>query len=114
MPACAPGLPRARALPSRCNTTSRASARVRRRPLHPSPVSRRPRLARNPAKWQEPHHRTPMTTLIAGKVDTVATIQKVISEELDVAIGELDPLRPLDELGVDSLGIIEVMFMLEE
>ena len=45
---------------------------------------------------------------------TVATVQKVIAEELDIAITELDPARVLEELGVDSLGIIEVMFTLEE
>lgn len=45
---------------------------------------------------------------------TVATVQKVIAEELDLAIADLDPARPLEELGVDSLGIIEVMFTLED
>jgi acyl carrier protein len=45
---------------------------------------------------------------------TLATIQAIVAEELDIALGELRPDRPLEELGVDSLGIIEVMFRLEE
>jgi acyl carrier protein len=45
---------------------------------------------------------------------TLATIQKLIAEELDLAVGDLDPARPLEELGIDSLSVIEVMFKLEE
>ena len=46
--------------------------------------------------------------------NTLATVQAIVAEELDIAITELLPDRPLEELGVDSLGIIEVMFKLEE
>ena len=46
--------------------------------------------------------------------NTWATVQAIVAEELDIAITELLPDRPLEELGVDSLGIIEVMFKLEE
>ena len=46
--------------------------------------------------------------------NTLATVQAIVAEELDIAITELLPDRPLEELGVDSLGIIEVMFNLEE
>ena len=45
---------------------------------------------------------------------TLATVQAIVAEELDIALAELRPDRPLEELGVDSLGIIEVMFKLEE
>ena len=44
----------------------------------------------------------------------LATVQEIVAEELDIVIAELRPDRPLEELGVDSLGIIEVMFKLEE
>lgn len=54
-----------------------------------------------------------MNALVPAE-STVAAVQKVISEELEIAISDLDPARPLDELGVDSLAIIEVMFTLEE
>jgi acyl carrier protein len=46
--------------------------------------------------------------------NTLATVQAIVAEELDIAIADLRPDRPLEELGVDSLGIIEVMFKLEE
>jgi acyl carrier protein len=45
---------------------------------------------------------------------TLATVQKLIAEELDLPVGDLDPARPLEELGIDSLSVIEVMFKLEE
>jgi acyl carrier protein len=45
---------------------------------------------------------------------TLATVQKLIAEELDLAVDDLDPARPLEELGIDSLSVIEVMFKLEE
>ncbi len=47
-------------------------------------------------------------------INTLATVQTIVAEELDIAIADLRPDRPLEELGVDSLGIIEVMFKLEE
>jgi len=46
--------------------------------------------------------------------NTLATVQEIVAEELDIVVAELRPDRPLEELGVDSLGIIEVMFKLEE
>ncbi|MSQ73292.1 MAG: acyl carrier protein [Betaproteobacteria bacterium] len=48
------------------------------------------------------------------QVDTLAIIQKVMAEDLGIAIGDLDPARPLEELGVDSLATIELMFTLED
>ncbi len=46
--------------------------------------------------------------------NTLAAVQAIVAEELDIAPAELQADRPLEELGVDSLGIIEVMFKLEE
>jgi acyl carrier protein len=46
--------------------------------------------------------------------NTLAAVQAIVAEELDIVVAELQPARPLEELGVDSLGIIEVMFKLEE
>jgi acyl carrier protein len=45
---------------------------------------------------------------------TLAAVQKVIAAELDLEASDLDPARSLEELGVDSLGVIEVMFKLED
>jgi acyl carrier protein len=45
---------------------------------------------------------------------TLSRVQSLVSSELDVPVERLDPGRPLDELGVDSLSVIEVMFRLEE
>ncbi len=47
-------------------------------------------------------------------MNTLATVQKLIAEELDLAADDLDPARPLEELGIDSLSVIEVMFKLED
>jgi len=45
---------------------------------------------------------------------TLVAVQKLIAAELDLAASDLDPARSLEELGVDSLGVIEVMFKLED
>ena len=45
---------------------------------------------------------------------TLDAVRRVMSGELDLAISDLQPDRPLQELGIDSLGIIEVMFKLED
>ena len=45
---------------------------------------------------------------------TLATVQKFVAEEFDLRVEDLDPARPLEELGIDSLGVFEVMFRLEE
>ena len=55
-----------------------------------------------------------MTDLSTQPESTLTTVQRVMAEELDLALSELQPDRPLQELGVDSLGIIEVMFKLED
>jgi acyl carrier protein len=47
-------------------------------------------------------------------VDTAASVQRILAEELDIAVGDLEPGRQLEDLGVDSLGMIEVMFRMEE
>lgn len=45
---------------------------------------------------------------------TLQTVQKIIAAELDVDPAELDPARPLQELGVDSLTIMECLFKIED
>lgn len=47
-----------------------------------------------------------MTDLSTQRKSTLTTVQRVMAGELDLAIPELQPDRPLQELGVDSLGII--------
>ena len=49
-----------------------------------------------------------------SNAETLATIQQVMARELDLAADDLDPVRLLEDLGVDSLGIIELMFTLED
>lgn len=45
---------------------------------------------------------------------TLQTVQKIIASELDVDPAELDPGRPLQELGVDSLTVMECLFKIED
>lgn len=45
---------------------------------------------------------------------TLQTIQQLLAGELALDAGTLDPARPLDELGIDSLAVIECMFKLED
>ncbi len=47
-------------------------------------------------------------------MSTLDTVQQIIADELDLKASDLDPVRPLEELGIDSLGVIEVMFKLED
>jgi len=46
--------------------------------------------------------------------DIAAKVQGLLAEELDLPLDDLSPGRVLEELGVDSLGIVEVMFRMEE
>lgn len=43
-----------------------------------------------------------------------AKVQGLLGEELDLPLDDLSPGRELEDLGVDSLGIVEVMFRMEE
>lgn len=45
---------------------------------------------------------------------TLQTVQKLIASELDLDPAELDPTRPLQELGIDSLAIMECLFKIED
>jgi acyl carrier protein len=45
---------------------------------------------------------------------TLQTIQHLLAAELSLDADTLDPARPLDELGIDSLAVIECMFKLED
>lgn len=47
-------------------------------------------------------------------MDTLATVQRLIAEHAELKIEDLQPDRPLEELGVDSLAVLEVMFEIEE
>jgi acyl carrier protein len=47
-------------------------------------------------------------------MSTLQTIQQVLAGELSLEAGSLDPARPLDELGIDSLTVIECLFKLED
>ena len=45
---------------------------------------------------------------------TLQTVQKLIASELDLDPAELDPNRPLQELGIDSLTVMECLFKIED
>ena len=45
---------------------------------------------------------------------TLQTVQKLIATELDLNPAELDPNRPLQELGIDSLTVMECLFKIED
>jgi acyl carrier protein len=47
-------------------------------------------------------------------MNTLQTVQKMLAEELEMDIAKLDAARPLEELGVDSLAVIEFIFKLED
>lgn len=45
---------------------------------------------------------------------TLEAIQRIVARQLDVGVADLAPTRPLEELGVDSLVMIEILFLLED
>ena len=45
---------------------------------------------------------------------TLQSVQQLMARELALDIAALDPARPLEELGVDSLSVIECLFQLED
>jgi acyl carrier protein len=47
-------------------------------------------------------------------MNTLKTVQHLLAQELSIDVAMLDPTRPLDELGIDSLTLIECMFKLED
>jgi acyl carrier protein len=47
-------------------------------------------------------------------VDTLSTVQQLIAAEADLPPESLDPKRPLEELNVDSLTVLEVMMKIED
>jgi acyl carrier protein len=47
-------------------------------------------------------------------VSTLAVIQELIAKSADVPVESLDPNRPLEELQVDSLTVLEAMMDIED
>ena len=47
-------------------------------------------------------------------MSTLALIQQLIAAAAEVPLESLDPNRPLQELNVDSLTVLEVMFDIED
>lgn len=45
---------------------------------------------------------------------TLAVIREMIAASAEVPLESLDPSRPLEELNVDSLTVLEVMFDVED
>lgn len=45
---------------------------------------------------------------------TLATVQRIVAGQAGIGLGELRPTRLLEELGIDSLAVIEAMFLLED
>lgn len=47
-------------------------------------------------------------------MSSLAVVQKIIADETDLKVADLDPARPLEELEVDSLSVAQAMFRLED
>jgi acyl carrier protein len=47
-------------------------------------------------------------------MDTIARIKHLAGKEFSLDADKLDPVAPLDSLGIDSLSFIEFMFKIEE
>jgi acyl carrier protein len=47
-------------------------------------------------------------------LSTLTVVQELIAKSAEVPLEKLEPTRPLQELDVDSLTVLEVMFDLEE
>lgn len=47
-------------------------------------------------------------------MSTLTVVQELIAKSAEVPLEKLEPTRPLQELDVDSLTVLEVMFDLEE
>jgi len=45
---------------------------------------------------------------------TLCVVRRIIADQTGLSEEELEPTRPLEELGVDSLAVIEAMFLLED
>lgn len=45
---------------------------------------------------------------------TLETLQQLIAEKFGIAPADLDPNKPLTEFGLDSLGLIELLFDIGE
>ena len=45
---------------------------------------------------------------------TLQSVRNLLAAELSVDVSTLDPALPLEELGIDSLTLIESMFKLED
>ena len=45
---------------------------------------------------------------------TLHTVQKIIASELELDPATLDPVQPFDELGIDSLTVMECLFKIED
>lgn len=45
---------------------------------------------------------------------TLQTVQKIIATELDLDPASLEAGRPLEELGIDSLTVMECLFKIED
>ncbi len=46
--------------------------------------------------------------------ETLSTVQTVLAQTLDMSSDQFPPERKLDEMGIDSLRVIEVVFRLED
>lgn len=47
-------------------------------------------------------------------MNTLQTVQQLLARELDLDPAALDPARPLEELGIDSLTVMECLFKIED
>ena len=55
-----------------------------------------------------------LTVQWLAPMTTLQTVQQLIAKELDLDPAALDPARPLEELGIDSLTVMECLFKIED
>jgi len=47
-------------------------------------------------------------------MNTLDAVQRILAEQTGIGPEDLQPARPLEELGIDSLVVTETMFLLED
>lgn len=47
-------------------------------------------------------------------MNTLPAVQRILADQTGIGVNELQPSRPLEELGIDSLAVTETMFLLED
>ena len=47
-------------------------------------------------------------------MNTLPAVQRILADQTGIGVNDLQPLRPLEDLDIDSLVVTETMFLLED